>query len=84
MTFGGGAEILSIERLRELPERSVVVDAEGRVWCVQHHERFDETWLSPFSDEYAFMIKSDGESCALGDTPSLPIVFTGIISATGG
>ena len=83
MTFGPGAEVTSIERLRELPERSVVVDAAGHVWCVQHH-RNGETWLSPFSDEYAFMIKADGSAYALGDSPSLPIVFTGIISSVGG
>lgn len=86
MTLGPGAEIATLQRLHELPERSVVVDADGNVFCVQHHERFGgETWLSPFSDEYSVWVKADGSvSGPGGDAPNLPIVFTGIIAKTGG
>lgn len=76
----------SYEELCNLPERSVVQDAEGHVWCVQHHVfgTDKETWLSPFSGEYSFSIKQDGSTYALGDTPALPITDLNIITGAGG
>jgi hypothetical protein len=64
-----------------MPEGTVVRDSAGLVWLIKRHR--DETWLCPFSDEYAFMIKPDGTAYALSEVPSLPIVDTGLTS-TGG
>lgn len=76
--------INSYLELFDLPDRSVVQDADGRVWCAQWNMRCNEMWLSPFSDEYAFMIRRDGGNYALGDTPTLPIENLGITDAVGG
>ena len=76
--------IESYEELRNLPERTVVQDANGQVWCVEHHERWQETWLSPFSDEYSCSIKPDGTASALGRLPKLPITDLGVITSVGG
>lgn len=77
----------SYEALRALPDKSVVQDANGMVWCVQHFT-FDkgvrETWLCPFSDEYSFYPHTDDSTYALGETPALPIADLGVVTSVGG
>jgi len=74
--------ITSYEQLYSLPDRSVVQDADGNVWCVEHHG--DEVWLSPFSDEYSYTVRKSGENYALGDTPTLPITPLNVVTKSGG
>jgi len=69
--MSGLAPITTYGQLSELPRHSVVQDADGKVWCIKDVE--DEIWLCPFSDEYAFFVKPNGEVYALGDTPTLPL-----------
>ncbi len=79
------SDIESYGALHDLPEHAVVQDANGQVWCVQHYPKHNnETWLSPFSDEYAAWIKRDGTVGGPGDTPALPIKDLGIITSVGG
>jgi hypothetical protein len=78
-------KINSYEELRHLPNKSVVQDSRGRVWCVQHHlfGQTRETWLSSFSDEYSFHVKDDS-TYALGEMPILPIVDLNVVDRDGG
>jgi hypothetical protein len=73
--------IESYADLLELPAGTVVQDADGNVWCVKKHQA--ETWLCPFSDEYAFIVR-DGSTHAHGDEPALPITFTTLVSTEAG
>lgn len=59
------------QELHALDSGAIVVDRDGEVWLVTKHR--DETWLCPFSDEYAFEIKADGSTEAVGHAPPLPI-----------
>lgn len=61
----------SYAELLAVPAHILVEDAASQVWEVVKYK--NETWLCPFSDEYAFMIKANGTTYALGDTPVLPI-----------
>jgi hypothetical protein len=58
--------------LHALDAGAIVVDAGGEAWLVTKHGG-DETWLCPFSDEYAFTINADGTTVAMGHAPLLPI-----------
>lgn len=81
------AEIVGYGQLHALAEGTVVHDAAGNVWCVKkyrYREEAPETWLCPFSDEYAFTVKADGSTDALGNQPKLPITVTNLTSRSAG
>jgi hypothetical protein len=77
-------EIKDLTGIRALPERSVIQDADGQVWCVQHHPEFqNETWLSPFSDEYSVWIRADG-TVVQPNNIRFPVTNLDVITAIGG
>lgn len=81
--IGRAKEITDYQQLHDLPQHQVVRDAAGRVWCVvKPKSQPGDTWLVPFSDEYAYIVST--ETSALGETPELPIVDLGVTSTGGG
>lgn len=59
------------QQCHELSKGQLVVDADFEVWRVSKHD--DETWLEPFSDEYATIVRSDGGVRVDSETAKLPL-----------
>jgi hypothetical protein len=65
----------------KLPEGTVVQDGDGCVWLITKYR--DETWMCPFSSEYAVWFTSEGVQIGGAPPPPTPITDTGLTS-TGG
>lgn len=59
------------QQCHQLSEGQLVIDADFEIWLVSKHD--DETWLEPFSDEYATIIRSDGDVRVDPETAKLPL-----------
>jgi hypothetical protein len=83
-------KITDYQQLHDLPEHQVVQDADGQVWCVVRPRCCaNETWLAPFSDEYAFSVLREPDPRVMdgltsSNKPALPITDLGVTSKGGG
>lgn len=64
MTIYSGAD--DWQALHELPDGAILIDGDGHAYQIQRPKDRDgferwpgETWASPVSDEYAFIVRHD-------------------------